>query len=52
MVKIDKDDAFEGPRGSLSLRELFDGRRQLILYHFMFGPGVEGWPLPAVTAAR
>jgi len=28
----------------LHLRDLFAGRRQLILYHVMFAPGVEGWP--------
>ena len=44
MVRIDKDYVFEGPEGRSSLLDLFDGRRQLILYHFMFAPGVEGWP--------
>src|ERR671934_2275774 len=44
MVRIDKDYVFEGPDGKASLLDLFDGRRQLILYHFMFAPGVEGWP--------
>jgi predicted dithiol-disulfide oxidoreductase (DUF899 family) len=44
MVKIDKSYAFEGPNGKASLLDLFDGRRQLILYHFMFGPGAHGWP--------
>src|ERR1700736_6045108 len=44
MVRIDKDYVFEGPDGTASLLDLFDGRRQLILYHFMFAPGVEGWP--------
>ena len=44
MVRIDKDYAFEGPEGTASLLDLFDGRRQLILYHFMFAPGVDGWP--------
>src|SRR5215216_5489190 len=38
MVKIDKQYIFEGPDGSASLLDLFDGRPQLILYHFMFGP--------------
>jgi predicted dithiol-disulfide oxidoreductase (DUF899 family) len=38
MVKIDKDYVFEGPGGKASLLDLFDGRRQLIVYHFMFGP--------------
>ncbi len=44
MVRIDKDYVFEGPDGSASLLDLFDGRPQLIVYHFMFAPGVEGWP--------
>jgi predicted dithiol-disulfide oxidoreductase (DUF899 family) len=38
MVRIDKDYVFEGPEGEARLLDLFDGRRQLILYHFMFGP--------------
>jgi predicted dithiol-disulfide oxidoreductase (DUF899 family) len=44
MVKIDKPYVFEGPAGKVSLLDLFEGRRQLIVYHFMFAPGVEGWP--------
>lgn len=44
MVRIEKDYVFEGPQGKASLLDLFEGRRQLILYHFMFAPGVEGWP--------
>jgi predicted dithiol-disulfide oxidoreductase (DUF899 family) len=44
MVRIDKDYAFEGPGGKARLVDLFEGRRQLILYHFMFAPGVGGWP--------
>ena len=36
--------AFEGPDGEVGLRDMFEGRRQLVLYHFMFAPGVEGWP--------
>lgn len=38
MVKIDKEYVFEGPAGEASLLDLFDGRRQLIVYHFMFDP--------------
>lgn len=38
MVAIEKDYAFEGPEGKATLLDLFDGRPQLILYHFMFGP--------------
>lgn len=38
MVKIEKEYVFEGPDGKLRLPGLFDGRRQLIIYHFMFDP--------------
>ena len=38
MVRIDKDYVLDGPNGKASLIDLFEGRRQLILYHFMFGP--------------
>ena len=38
MVKLEKDYAFDGPNGKQSLKDLFDGRRQLIVYHFMFDP--------------
>ena len=44
MVRIDKDYFFEGPSGRARLLDLFEGRRQLMLYHFMFGPGAHGWP--------
>jgi predicted dithiol-disulfide oxidoreductase (DUF899 family) len=44
MVRIEKDYVFEGPEGKARLLDLFDGRRQLIIYHFMFAPGVHGWP--------
>jgi predicted dithiol-disulfide oxidoreductase (DUF899 family) len=37
-VLIDKDYALEGPDGKAGLLDLFEGRRQLLLYHFMFGP--------------
>ena len=40
-VKVDKDYVFEGPGGKQSLADLFDGRSQLIVYHFMFGPDWE-----------
>jgi predicted dithiol-disulfide oxidoreductase (DUF899 family) len=40
-VKVDKTYVFEGPSGKATLADLFDGRRQLIVYHFMFGPGWE-----------
>lgn len=38
MVRIDKDYTFMGPDGAVDLPDLFDGRRQLIIYHFMFDP--------------
>jgi predicted dithiol-disulfide oxidoreductase (DUF899 family) len=44
VVRIEQDYTFEGPTGTRSLLELFDGRRQLLLYHFMFAPDVSGWP--------
>ncbi len=37
-VRIDKDYVFEGPGGGESLADLFAGRKQLLIYHFMFGP--------------
>ena len=43
--KVDKNYVFEGPNGTETLADLFDGRSQLIIYHFMFGPGwKEGCP--------
>lgn len=38
MVKVEKDYLFESPEGTKSLLDLFEGRRQLIVYHFMFDP--------------
>jgi predicted dithiol-disulfide oxidoreductase (DUF899 family) len=38
MVKIEKGYFFDGPSGNTNLLALFDGRRQLIVYHFMFDP--------------
>ena len=40
-VKIDKNYVFDGPEGKQSLADLFDGRSQLIVYHFMLGPDWE-----------
>jgi len=37
-VKVEAPYVFEGPRGKETLAELFDGRSQLVVYHFMFGP--------------
>jgi len=38
MVEITTDYAFETPDGSKTLRDLFEGRSQLVVYHFMYGP--------------
>jgi predicted dithiol-disulfide oxidoreductase (DUF899 family) len=40
-VVISKDYVFEGPAGQVSLKDLFEGKDQLIIYHFMFEPGWE-----------
>jgi len=39
--RVDKTYRFEGPKGALTLAELFDGRSQLIVYHFMLAPDWE-----------
>ena len=41
MVEIEKDYVFDGPNGPAHLVDLFDGRAQLIIYHFMFDPDWE-----------
>jgi predicted dithiol-disulfide oxidoreductase (DUF899 family) len=38
MVAVEKAYEFEGPKGKVRLLDLFDGKRQLVLYHFMFDP--------------
>jgi predicted dithiol-disulfide oxidoreductase (DUF899 family) len=38
-VKVDKEYIFETPEGRKTLADLFDGNSQLVVYHFMFGPG-------------
>src|SRR5580704_16755950 len=38
-VKVDKSYVFDGPAGKQTLDQLFAGRNQLIVYHFMLGPG-------------
>src|SRR6266550_1506733 len=43
-VAVDKEYEFEGPGGKVSLLDLFDGRRQLVVYRFFFEPGVARWP--------
>jgi predicted dithiol-disulfide oxidoreductase (DUF899 family) len=44
MVRVEKDYVLEGRDGPARLVDLFAGRTQLLLYHFMFAPGVHGWP--------
>src|SRR5262249_36227139 len=39
--RVEKPYRFEGPKGALSLADLFDGRSQLVVYHFMFAPDWE-----------
>ena len=42
--RVEREYRFEGPDGPVSLADLFDGRRQLIVYRFFFEPGVKNWP--------
>ena len=43
-MAVEKEYKFDGPKGKASLLDLFDGRRQLIVYRAFFEPGVKGWP--------
>jgi predicted dithiol-disulfide oxidoreductase (DUF899 family) len=43
-VAVEKDYRFGTEDGTKTLADMFDGRRQLLVYHFMFGPTVDGWP--------
>ena len=43
-LPVEEPYAFEGPGGPASLLDLFEGRRQLIVYRAFFEPGVHGWP--------
>src|SRR4030095_11898803 len=49
MVMIEKDYVFEGQNGKSSLKDLFEERRQLIVYHFMFDPAWETHRCPGCT---
>nr|WP_163502676.1 DUF899 domain-containing protein [Halomonas socia] len=55
MAEVRSDYVFDGPQGKTTLLDLFEGRRQLIVYHFMFGPdwqaGCDGcsWVVDAMT---
>src|SRR5579859_8025920 len=43
-MAVEKEYEFDGPQGKVSLLDLFEGRRQLIVYRAFFEPGVFGWP--------
>ena len=43
-LAVEKEYVFEGAEGQAGLLQLFDGRRQLIIYRAFFEPGVYGWP--------
>jgi len=43
-LAVNKNYEFDGPKGKVSLLDLFDGRPQLIVYRAFFEPGVFGWP--------
>jgi predicted dithiol-disulfide oxidoreductase (DUF899 family) len=43
-LAVDKPYEFDGPDGKMSLPDLFDGRRQLVVYRAFLEPGVDGWP--------
>jgi len=43
-LAVEKNYEFYGPKGKASLLDLFEGRRQLIVYRAFFEPGVKGWP--------
>ena len=43
-LAVSKPYAFDGPNGRASLRDLFEGRRQLVVYRAFFEPDVLGWP--------
>jgi predicted dithiol-disulfide oxidoreductase (DUF899 family) len=51
MVALDKEYVFQGPAGRRTLAELFEGQRQLLVYHFMFEPDAdEGCPACSLVA--
>ena len=51
-VRIDKEYRFETDEGSASLKDLFRGRSQLLVYHFMFGPDYAAGRGPRYPRAR
>jgi predicted dithiol-disulfide oxidoreductase (DUF899 family) len=48
-MAVEKAYAFDGPNGPATLLDLFEGRRQLVIYRFFFEPGVAGWPESGCT---
>jgi len=54
-MAVEKTYEFEGPHGKASLLDLFEGRRQLIVYRAFFEPGVFGcassWPTPGIYSS-
>ena len=51
MVEVTKDYRFDGPDGQVGLLDLFEGRPQLIIYHFMFDPSWDDG-CPSCTAGH
>ena len=47
-TRVDKGYAFEGPNGKETLSQLFEGRNQLVVYHFMYGPD---WEAPCKSCS-
>src|SRR4026209_257193 len=43
-MAVEKKYEFDGPKGKVSLLDLFEGRHQLVVYSAFFEPGVHGWP--------
>src|ERR1700755_2817261 len=43
-MRVEREYAFEGPDGPASLRDLFQGRKQLVMYRFFFEAGVANFP--------
>ncbi|MGB6572879.1 MAG: DUF899 family protein, partial [Trebonia sp.] len=43
-LAVEKEYEFGGPEATASLLDLFEGRRQLVVYRAFFEPGVDGWP--------
>jgi predicted dithiol-disulfide oxidoreductase (DUF899 family) len=43
-MAVEKEYAFEGPNGPATLLDLFEGRRQLVVYRFFYDPGMESYP--------